>query len=320
MDGSGGAAIVLLVLCGLAVFAAVWQLIFLVLQKTAVEQGKQRLRETQGARVSGVRALLPAARWVLGRSSRIQDQASRVVVALQARGIVFDQAAALSYVAGAGLVCGLVVLVLVQSLLAGALAGAGVAAVLWWAALARYRKDIEQMREQVPEMLAVLRRTMQAGMTMQQAFAQIAEDAGGRLGAIFQSASHMLETGSDVSEVLRYVQQTCDIDELTFLVAALDIQHRTGGSMLPLVDATQSAVRARLDLTRSLRVQTSQARLSVKVVAALPFVLALVLSAISPGFMQPLFSSPAGLALLGLALLLQGGGIALVRRILYEAQ
>ena len=85
-----------------------------------------------------------------------------------------------------------------------------------------------------------------------------------------------------------------------------------------VLDAAQKAVTGKLDLARQLRVQTAQARLSARVVTALPFALLAVLSLISPGFLEPLLGSTVGWVILGFAVLLQVAGIVWVRSILRE--
>ena len=88
--------------------------------------------------------------------------------------------------------------------------------------------------------------------------------------------------------------------------------------MASVLDAAQKAVTGRLDLARQLKVQTAQARLSARVVTVLPFALLAVLSLLSPGFLDPLFSNAMGWIVLAFALLLQVGGIVWVRSILRE--
>ncbi len=100
------------------------------------------------------------------------------------------------------------------------------------------------------------------------------------------------------------------------MAVALDVQHQSGGSVASVLDSAREAVEGELALQRSLRVQTAQAKLSARVVTLLPFVLIALFSLVSKDFLAPFFSSVAGLALLGLALLMQVGGVVLIRRLL----
>ena len=104
--------------------------------------------------------------------------------------------------------------------------------------------------------------------------------------------------------------------ELGFIAVALDVQHAGGGSIAPVLEAARESVEGELDLARSLRVQTAQAKLSARVVTAMPFLLVALFSLMSPGFLQPFFGSVAGLGLLALALTMQVAGVFAIRRML----
>ena len=71
-----------------------------------------------------------------------------------------------------------------------------------------------------------------------------------------------------------------------------------------------------IELARSLRVQTAQAKLSARIVTAMPFVLAALFSLMSPGFLGPFVESVPGMALLAMALAMQAAGVLMVQRML----
>lgn len=104
--------------------------------------------------------------------------------------------------------------------------------------------------------------------------------------------------------------------ELAFVAVALDVQHRSGGSLAAVLDAARESVESEIDLARSLKVQTAQAQLSARIVTAMPFVLIALFSLMSPGFLSPFFESMAGMALLAAALVMQVAGVVLVHRML----
>ena len=155
-----------------------------------------------------------------------------------------------------------------------------------------------------------------SGYTLQQTFQQVSREREGALGKLFASASHALEAGAATSEVLHGLQVAGIAHEMSFVVVALDIQHQTGGSIKQVLDAATDSVKGELALRRSLRVQTAQAELSARIVSAMPIVLVLMFSLMSPGFLSPFFSSAMGWALLIIALVMQVAGIVLVRKAL----
>ncbi len=174
----------------------------------------------------------------------------------------------------------------------------------------------EAMRAAVPDALHSMGACFQAGFSLQQTFRHLAQETKGPLGMRFNQAAGRLEAGQGVEGALQALMQDAAVPELRFVVVALDVQHQSGGSLRPVLEAARDAVESQLALRRSLRVQTAQARLSARVVTAMPFALIAVLSAVSKGFLEPFFANAAGLALLGVALAMQLAGVLAVRRML----
>ena len=125
-----------------------------------------------------------------------------------------------------------------------------------------------------------------------------------------------MQTGGSAREALELLRTNGALPELAFLAVALDVQHDSGGSMHEILASVQETVANKLELARSLRVQTAQAKLSAGVVSLLPFILLALFSLMSPHFLEPFFSSATGVAVFLLACGMQVLGIMMVRRML----
>ena len=184
-------------------------------------------------------------------------------------------------------------------------------AVALAAMAARSVRDARQeaVRESVPEVLRSMGTCLQTGYTLMQTFDQVSREAVGPLKAAFSQAAHLLEAGRPASE-------STLIPELSFVAVALQVQHEAGGSMRQVLEAARDTVEGELELKRSLRVHTAQAKLSARIVSVMPLVLIALFSVISEGFLEPFFASPVGFALLLVAVGMQVAGIFAVRRML----
>ena len=174
----------------------------------------------------------------------------------------------------------------------------------------------EAVRESVPEVLRSMGTCLQTGYTLMQTFDQVSREAVGPLKAAFSQAAHLLEAGRPASEALSTLRESTSIPELSFVAVALQVQHEAGGSMRQVLEAARDTVEGELELKRSLRVHTAQAKLSARIVSVMPLVLIALFSVISEGFLEPFFASPVGFALLLVAVGMQVAGIFAVRRML----
>jgi tight adherence protein B len=214
--------------------------------------------------------------------------------------------------------CLIAVLVFVLTgMLVTALCAAALAVGL---AFGKAQKTLEgwegRLVEQIPDALHSLGICFGAGYSLQQAFEQTALDTPDPLGGELKQASFDVRAGRSIEEALSALERRTKATDLRFAVIALEIQHRTGGSLQELLENAADAVIASIDLRRQLTVQTAQARLSARVVTLLPLVLVAVLSLAMEGYLQSFFSSAAGLSILCVALGMEAIGVLLIRRIL----
>lgn len=257
----------------------------------------------------------PAARIVL-KSGKAASLAREGVSACVERGFPTTPESLLSTVFAGALALGALTLALTRSPVAALAVPTCAVALLAMAARAARDARQEAARESVPEILRSMGTCLQTGYTLMQTFDQVSKEAGGPLKAAFSQAAHLLEAGRPASEALARLRDSTSIPELSFVAVALQVQHEAGGSMRQVLEAARDTVEGEIELKRSLRVHTAQAKLSARIVSVMPLVLVALFSVISEGFLEPFFSSVAGLGLLGLAVGMQLAGIFAVRRML----
>lgn len=253
---------------------------------------------------------------LLLRVSAIAAVCDQGVAQLRGRHIETDVEALLSAVLLAGL-AGIGVCWLISgSLICGiAVVAAVVASVAAWLGSSGDRRRA-RMREDLPEALRCMAAGFQSGLPLARCMEQVSQEISGPLGDSFLRSANAVHAGCSVSEALQCLNEEASLPELEFVSVAMDVQHQTGGSMTQTLGFALTLVEDRISLARQMEVQTAQARLSARIVSAMPFVLVALFSLVSEDFLGPFFESAAGIALLFVACLLEIGGILLVRRIL----
>lgn len=313
-----------IILCACVALVSAFLATFLLVKSCMRAKRRQRVAEAgvggsapSFARIlrSGVRPLLPVAA-ALRRIGRVRCMSDDAADLCDSKGMTSSGESLLSVVLAASLLLGVVSLAVSQSVVC-AVAVPLCALVLACAALgAAQDRRRDELRDGVPDALQAMGACFRTGLSLLQTFRQVSSEIKGPLSKKFARAAHRLETGRSVEESLAVFHEGASSSELAFVAVALEVQHESGGSMGQVLDAASETAAGEIELARSLRVQTAQARLSARVVSAMPFVLIALFSVISEGFLEPFFSSVAGLALLVVALGMQAAGILLVRRML----
>jgi tight adherence protein B len=104
--------------------------------------------------------------------------------------------------------------------------------------------------------------------------------------------------GAPLDETLAVVatrMRSRDLEQVA-LVAAL--QRETGGNTAEVLDRVAETVRGRFELRRLVRTLTTQGRMSRWVLSLLPVGLLLIMTALNPGYVAPLYVNPVGRILL----------------------
>lgn len=263
----------------------------------------------------GCSPLKPVARRLL-KVPAVADAMECATALVGARGHAAGSEALLS----SGLGAAALVAAAAWALSGSALCGVAVCCCVLGGATAALRsaadKRVVGMREEVPEALRCMGVCFRSGLSLLQTLEQTSREVKGPLGELFGAAARRIEMGAPASEALEALRGGHRVPELAFVAVALDVQHQSGGSVAPVLEAARESVEGELELMRSLRVQTAQAKLSARIVTLMPFVLVALFSLVSSDFLAPFFSSFAGVALLGLALAMQAAGVLVVRRML----
>ena len=261
----------------------------------------------------GVPPLRPAAEALL-RVASVRRYLAWAQLSLEERGYLTTQVALLTLVLFAVFGCVGAGWVATATPVFGLAVGGGAVALGCSAAKGDAEKRATAMRDEIPDALRSLGVCFKAGLSLMQTLRQTGSEMKGPLGDLFLAAARTLETGGTASEALALFKRRSDTPELAFVAVALDVQHQAGGSLLHVLDAARESVEGEIELARSLKVQTAQAKLSARIVTLMPFALIALFSLMSPGFLSPFFASLGGVALLGVALAMQAGGVLLVRR------
>lgn len=274
--------------------------------------GRQRLLQRASKGVQPLR--LVAARVLeLPGATRLAREGAAL---LEDRGVPATPQALMSLVLAAAIAAGALAGLLSLSVACGVAVGCLCIVAAAVSVRNRFDRQCARMREQVPDALRSMGTCFRSGLSLPQVLEHTAQECKGALGRVLGVAARRLQMGAAPDEALSVLRSNSQVPELSFVAVALDVQHQSGGSIAPVLETARESVMSELDLMRSLRVQTAQAKLSASIVTIMPFLLIALFSLISPGFLDPFFGSVAGMGLLALALIMQLAGIMAVRHML----
>lgn len=178
-------------------------------------------------------------------------------------------------------------------------------ALLVWQRARRTR----QLEEQLPDALDLIARSMQAGHAFTSALQIAARESPSPMGRELAGVFSTIQYGAAVVDALGGWANRVAGDDVRIFVTGVRIQTETGGNLAELMQQTASLIRERQKLRGSIRVLSAEGRISALILTVLPFVVAGLMTAINPLFMDRLWHEPLGQKLVAGALLLMLIGV-----------
>lgn len=167
-------------------------------------------------------------------------------------------------------------------------------------------------RAQLPVVVSVIAAYVRAGRSLRQAVADAAGDVPEPSAAALREAAARIALGATPDEALAAFGADPDVAHLR---AVVEMQARTGGDLVLLLQRMADVLRSREELRRAASVATAQARATGRMVTGMPaFGVGALWLLDRPGFGLVLGSPLGWAALLGSAVLAAAGHL-LIRRI-----
>lgn len=180
-----------------------------------------------------------------------------------------------------GIVAGLMAMVLVPLAVLGSLSRRG-------------RKRVTAAEEQLPSVLQLLAGSLESGSSVLHALEIAALEGEQPLASEISRVVTETRVGRPLVDSLERMAERVGSRDLEWTVEAIRIQSQTGGRLADTLRVLADFMRARLEIRGEVRSLSAEARLSAKVLTALPFLVGGYFLAFRRSYLEPLLETGAG--------------------------
>lgn len=190
------------------------------------------------------------------------------------------------------------------------LVAVGVAPIVYLrVAQSRYRNRFLNV---FPDALDLVRRGIRAGLPVNEALVVAAREISDPVGSELRWALDQVKVGVQMMDALHATADRIRVPDFRFMVVALALQQKTGGSLAETLGNLSAVIRARKTLRLKARSLSAEAKMSAAILAALPFIVGGAMYVLNRSLLLPLFVDPRGRFMLGLAFLSLLTGLTLM--------
>ena len=173
----------------------------------------------------------------------------------------------------------------------------------------------QAFEKQVPNTLSLLAGSLRAGQGFEQAIAVAANEAPEPTASELRRVITQQRLGVGPEEALTSLAERMRSEAFDWVVMTTIIQRQVGGNLAEIYESTAHTLRERAKLHRQIKTLTAEGRLSAIILIILPFGIAAMVAIVNRGYLQPLYQTPVGLVMLGIAVVLMIVGILWMRSI-----
>ncbi|HVM29998.1 MAG TPA: type II secretion system F family protein [Candidatus Limnocylindrales bacterium] len=186
----------------------------------------------------------------------------------------------------------------------------------------RQAQRLKAFNSGLADTITLLANSLRAGSSFLQAVEMVVRETRPPISTEFGRVVREVNLGLDLEQALVNMTRRVKSEDLDLMATAITIQYQVGGNLAEILDAIAFTIRERVRIKGEIRSLTAQQRISGYVVGGLPVGLVIIISLVSPTFMEPMFRNPPAFlgAPLGVAFLAAGVfsmmvGFLLIRRI-----
>ena len=145
-----------------------------------------------------------------------------------------------------------------------------------------------------PNAIDLIVRGLRSGLPVSESIVLVSTEVPDPVGAVFSTISNTMKLGVTMEKSLQEMARKLDMTEFNFFTTSIVIQRETGGNLAEILNNLSEVLRGRYIMAMKIKAMSSEARASAMIIGALPFVVILAVSVVSPKYLRPLIDDPSG--------------------------
>lgn len=147
---------------------------------------------------------------------------------------------------------------------------------------------------QMPEGATLVSNSLRAGLSVPQAFNEIAEKMEAPASPEFGRLSREVRLGTPTDRAMMRMLERLPSDELRLMFTTIIIQRRAGGNLVHALQVMSEAISARFKLKDEVQTMTAESRFTGLILVIMPLITLVLINRMMPGSVSDFLSAPIG--------------------------
>ena len=177
-------------------------------------------------------------------------------------------------------------------------------------------KRISNLESQLPDALTMIANSLKAGFGLMQSLELASRELAHPLATDIQRMLQDINVGMQTDEALAAFGKRSGSSDLDIVVTAMLIQQSTGGNLAEILETVGHTMRERNRIRGEIKTLTMQQTMTGFIIGGLPIFIGLAVMVLNPGYIEPLYTTLPGQAMLAGAACLETFGVIVIKKIL----
>ena len=170
-------------------------------------------------------------------------------------------------------------------------------------------------QQQLPDTLQLLAGSLAAGYSLPQAVDTVTRESAGPMAVELNKAIVEARLGVPMEDALETIARRMNSVDFAWVVMAIRIQREVGGNLSEVLNSVAATMRERERLRRQVEVLSAEGRLSAVILGLLPILFIVYLTIARPEYLSTLITTPLGLVMCVVGLVLLIAGVFWLRKV-----
>ncbi|MGN6100902.1 MAG: type II secretion system F family protein [Devosia sp.] len=166
----------------------------------------------------------------------------------------------------------------------------------------------------MPNAVEAIDRGVKSGLPLNDSIRLVAKEAKEPVKSEFNRVLDQQAVGKSMAEAVLILYDRVPLPEVNFFIVVISVQQQAGGNLSEALGNLSRVLRNRKAMKLKIKAMSSEAKASAGIIGSLPFVVATLVSIVSPNYLVPLYSTPTGQMWMGIAAILLTMGVLTMRK------
>jgi len=178
----------------------------------------------------------------------------------------------------------------------------------------RRKKYQDRFLDELPNAVEAIVRGVKTGLPLNDSMRVVAKDTKEPVKSEFGRVLDQQSFGFSMTEAVQVLLDRVPLPEVNFFVVVISVQQQSGGNLSEALGNLARVLRNRKKMKQKVKAVSSEAKASAGIIGSLPIVVSILVSIVSPSYLQPLLATPIGNVCLGVGAVMMLAGIFVMNR------